>query len=110
MIYAARIREIVSDIIQSFPPIGPRIDTKAREQELEQLARALLEYARMKCHFYEEDRAIVDVTELAFRFRESIRVTSRALKLLEARGLAERTNLPRLWKLDVSALSRATSE
>jgi hypothetical protein len=73
-----------------------------RVQELEQLAGAVLEYGKLKHQLYPDRITVVDVTEVAFRFRESRRAITRTLKLLEARGLAERTDLPLLWKLYVT--------
>lgn len=99
-----RIREVVSHVVNDFP--WSATHTKAREQELEQLAYAVLEYGKMKYQLYRTKITVVDVTELAFRFRETRRVISRTLMLLEKRGLAERTDLPRLWKLYVADLDQ----
>ena len=101
-----RIRKAAGRLIHDFPWRGSRTDTRAREQELERLAHAVLQYGKMKHQFYQDELTIVDVTELAFRFREPIRAVVRALKLLETRGLAEPTGLPQLWKLYVAGLDR----
>jgi hypothetical protein len=82
------------------------MDTKAREQELEQLAFAVLEFGKMRCQFYQVERTTVDVKELALRLRETTRAITRTLKLLEKRGLAERTDVSHLWRLYVRDLDQ----
>jgi hypothetical protein len=82
------------------------MDTKAREQELEQLAFAVLEFGKMRCQFYQVERKTVDVKELALRLRETTRAITRTLKLLEKGGLAERTDVSQFWRLYVRDLDR----
>ena len=60
----------------------------------------------MKYQLYKTEITIIDETELAFRFRETTRAITRTLALLERQGLAERTDLPRLWKLNVADLDQ----
>ena len=81
-----------------------RLDSKAREVEL---MRAVLEFGRMKFQLYKTDITIIDATEIAFRFRETRRSVTRALTLLELQGLVERTDLPRLWKLNGAGLQQS---
>jgi len=101
-----RIRDVVRHAVHDFVRNGSRIDTKAREQELEQLTFAVLEFGKMRCQFYQDEITIVDVTELALRLRETTRAITRTLKLLEKRGLAERTDVPQLWRLYVRDLDQ----
>jgi hypothetical protein len=101
-----RMREVVRHVVHDLAWSGSRTDTKAREQELEQLTFAVLEYGKMKCQFYQDEITIVDVTELALRLRETARAITRTLKLLEKRGLAERTDVPQLWRLSVTDLDQ----
>lgn len=101
-----RIREVVSHVVNGFLWSAIRTRTKAREQELAQLAYAVLEYGKMKYQLYPDRITVVDVTEVAFRFRETRRAITRTLELLETQGIAERTNLPLLWKLYVADLDQ----
>ena len=101
-----RIREVVSQIVSDFPWSAVRTHTKAREQELEQLAYAVLEFGKMQYQLYRNEITVVEVEELAFRFRETKHAITRTLELLEQHGLAERTDLPLLWKLHVADLDQ----
>jgi hypothetical protein len=98
----SRIREVVSHFVADLPLSGSGTNAQVRERELEQLAYAILEFGKMQHQLRRHDTTIVDETEVAFRFRETKRAITKALKLLEARGLAERTDLPLLWKLYVA--------
>jgi len=96
-------RNVVSHVVHDFPWRGTRRDTEALEQEL---IHAVLDFGKMKYQVYKTEITIVDETELACRFRETTRAISRTLALLERQGLAERTGLPRLWKLNVADLDQ----
>jgi hypothetical protein len=98
-----RIREAVSHVIL-FIRDRSRVDSKAREDEL---MRAVLEFGQMKFQLYQTDITIVDATEMAFRFRETTRSITKVLTVLEQHGLAERTALPRLWKLKGAAFQQS---
>ncbi len=98
----SRMREAVSHFVADLPWSGFEPNAQAREQELEQLAGAVLEYGKMKYALYPDRITVVDVTEVAFRLRETRRAITKALKLLEDQGRAERTDLPLLWKLFVT--------
>ncbi len=104
MMRLGRIREVVSRFVANLPLSGSGRNAKVQEQELEQLACAVLGYGKLQCELspYRITVALVDVTEVAFRFRETRRAITGALKLLEAQGLAERTDLPLLWKLYIA--------
>jgi len=69
--------------------------------------RAVLEFGQMKFQLYQTDITIVDATEMAFRFRETTRSVTKVLTILEQHGLAERTALPRLWKLKGAAFQQS---
>jgi len=103
-----RIREVVSHFVADLPLIGSRPNADARERELEQIANAVLEYGKMQCELspLRTTAVLVDVTEVAFRFRETRRAITRTLELLQTRGLAERTDLPQLWELFVADLDQ----
>ncbi len=103
-----RIRDVVGHLVSALPLSGSGLNAKVREQELEQLAHAVLEYGKMQCALSPHGITVVlvDVTEVAFRFRETKRVITRTLKLLETHGLAEPTELPLLWRLYVADLDQ----
>src|SRR5258707_7887764 len=96
-----RFRNLLSQVVHDFHSRGARRGIKARQRELIQ---AVLDFGKMKHQLYKTEVTIVDETELAFRFRETTRVITGTLTLLEKQGLAERTDLPRLWKLNVADL------
>jgi hypothetical protein len=99
-----RIREAVSHISHDLIEKGSRKRSKARKQELDWLARAVLDFGRMKYEFYKNSTTVVDVAELSLRFRETPRTITTTLKLLEQHKLAEQTEFPQLWKLHVADL------
>jgi len=101
-----RICEVVSRVVRDLAWNRSRTDTKARDQELEQLALAVLEFGKMQYQFYQDEITIVDVTELSLRFRETTRAMTKTLQMLENQGLAERTDVPQLWKLSVTELDQ----
>jgi hypothetical protein len=101
-----RIRDVVSHLVHDFVRSGSRMDTKEREQDLEQLTSAVLEFGKMRCQFYRNEIKMVDVTELALRLRETTRAITSTLNLLEKRGLAERTDVPQRWRLYVRDLDQ----
>jgi len=90
-----RIRKVVSYVVFIARRWSP-VDGKAREEEL---MRAVLEFGRMRSQLYKTGVTVVDATEIAFRFRETMRSVTGALTLLEQRSFVEPTELPRLWKL-----------
>jgi len=98
-----RIRKVVSYVVFIARRWSP-VDSKAREEEL---MRAVLEFGRMRSQLYKTDVTVLDATEIAFRFRETMRSVTRALTLLEQRGLVERTDLPRLWKINGTGLQQS---
>jgi hypothetical protein len=101
-----RISELISHLVIGRPWNRSGSNASVRELELERLAHAVLEFGSMKHQVYRNDITTVDVGELAFRLRETRHAIAKTLKLLEERGVAERTHLPGLWKLDVSDLDQ----
>lgn len=67
--------------------------------KLEDLARSILEYVRMRRCVSPEEGLIVDPGELAFRYREAEWTIEGALRLLESRGQA--TEFEEFWELQV---------
>jgi hypothetical protein len=68
---------------------------------IQNLAELVLDYVRMRLQLYPNANAMVAVSELAFRFRESQWVVRRALRVLESRRQAEKTSLDDIWKLQI---------
>lgn len=99
-----RIREAVSRMGHDLIEKGSRERSKARKEELDWLARAVLDFGRMKYEFYKNSTTVVGVAELSLRFRETPRAITATLRLLEKHKLAEQTEFPQLWKLHVADL------
>ena|SRR5271157_3990163 len=75
--------------------------------ELLHLSEAILDYGRM-IHAYERvltPEVIVEIPELARRFRETPQTIKHALWLLSDSGRAEPADLNGCWKLDLAHLS-----
>src|ERR1700693_2962667 len=98
-----RVRKVVSYVVFIARRWSP-VDSKARQEEL---MRAVLEFGRMRSQLYKTGVTVVDATEIAFRFRGTMHSVTRPLTLLEQRGLVERTDLPRLWKLNGTGLQQS---
>ena len=64
--------------------------TKLTAEELQQLADSILEYGRMQARHYAPRRALIRVDELAARYRETPKLITRALLLLEQQQYAHR--------------------
>ena len=60
----------------------------------------------MKYRLYRNERTIVNLMELAFRFRETTRDMNRTLTLLEKHGLAERADLSSRGQVHVTELDQ----
>ncbi len=97
----SRIREVIGDLVASFPWRASEASNKERDQEIKQLAEAIMEHGRMTQKLYRNQRVGVDVKELAYRFREKPQTITRALVLLKHQGRARPTDLDGLWKLQV---------
>jgi hypothetical protein len=78
--------------------------TVAEFNQLLQLAKAILDYGRMIQAYRESSvpYVIVEIPELALRFRETPRTIKDALLLLEEKGLADPVELPGCWKLKLA--------
>lgn len=77
--------------------------------QLLQLSRAILEYGQMIQDYrgYAAPYAIVEVPELALRFRETPRTIQDALALLGGMGQAEPLHLRGCWKLRPAVAPRS---
>jgi hypothetical protein len=97
-----RIREAIRQIGHDLIGNGSRKRNKARQEELDWLAYAVLEFGRMKYEFYKNRTTVVDIAELSLRFRETPQTITKSLRLLEKQNLAEPTEFPQLWTLHVA--------
>ena len=70
-----------------------------------QLAEAIVDYGRMIQAFYHRSvpEVIVEIPEVARRFRETPRTIKDALRLLRDMGRAERADLDGCWKLQLAS-------
>jgi len=100
-IYVSRIREVIGDLVASFPRRAAGASSKERDQEIEQLAETIMEHGQMTQKLHRNQRVAVEVKELAFRFRETPKTITKALVLLRNQGRARRTDLDGLWELQV---------
>ena len=91
------VREPVAQLLKHL--FWMRADPDLKNGEIEDLARALADYARMRLDLNPEEAVFVEVEELAFRFREDRRAIRRALDALEGQRRAEKTKFDGLWKL-----------
>ncbi len=73
------------------------------ERKTEDLARSLLDYLRMRLREYPHQGFIVEISELAFRFREREWA-------LESRGQATPTDFKGLWRLRVPSSAGGQSK
>ncbi|MFY9905711.1 MAG: hypothetical protein WBX02_07455 [Terriglobales bacterium] len=78
-------------------------------EQLLQLSEAILEHGRMirAYHEYFSGNIMVEITELASRFRETPHAIEDALLLLRKKGLAEPAGLPGCWKLRLGDSGRS---
>jgi hypothetical protein len=104
--YMGRMREVISVLVASFPWTESEASNKEPDQEIEQLAESILEHGRMTQNLYPSQKVVVDVKELAYRFREKPRTITKALLLLENQDRARHTDLHGLWQLYVTSPER----
>src|ERR1035438_7320991 len=89
-------------------------ERRLNPEELRQLAEAIIDYGRMIA--YEELSAltppyvIVEIPELARRFRETTQTIKDAIQLLNDGGRAEPADRGGHWKLKLAGLSAAGRE
>lgn len=76
-----------------------RISEDGHTHEVEELARAVSDYGRMRLNPQSRQGVIVDVDELAFCLRENPRSIKAALVWLEQQGRARRMQQKKLWEL-----------
>jgi hypothetical protein len=77
--------------------------TAAERSQLQELAEAIVEYGRMmQAHLgYSTPDVVVEVPEMARRFRETPRTIKEALVLLEGTGRAKPIHLSDCWRLQL---------
>jgi hypothetical protein len=75
--------------------------------QLRQLSEAIIDYGRMIQTYrrYAGPNVILEITELANRFRETPQTVKDALLLLQDIGCAEPANLDGCWKLQLAGAS-----
>ena len=95
------IREVISDLLASFHSSKLEAPDKEEDHLITQLAEAIIEHGRMTQKLYRNQRVLVDVKELAYRFREKSQTITKALVLLKHQGRAKTTDLDELWELEV---------
>lgn len=69
--------------------------------DIEELARSVVDYGRIRLDARARNDVVVEVEELAFRLRETRRSVAEALFLLESRGRAQRTEENGRWRLQI---------
>jgi hypothetical protein len=98
--HVGHIREAINDLLASFrAKLG--VTERERDHEITLLAEAIIEHGRMTQKLYRNRRVVVDVKELAYRFREESQTITKALVLLGHQGRAKPTDLDGLWELRV---------
>jgi len=98
------MREAIVELIAEFSKGFIHVRDSRRSyqnREIEELAHSVMDYGRMSLAVYSRQVAIVEVDDLAFRFRETPQTITKALCLLERQGQAQRTKVHGLWKLQV---------
>ena len=80
-------------------PLWRRAGRDLESDEIEYLAQSVVDYARMRLDLNPDEMVVVEVDELAFRFREDRRVIGKVLCVLESQRRAEKTKLNGLWRL-----------
>ena len=99
-----RVRDLIAGLIAEFPKVAVRVGDSQRHcqnGEIEELAGSVLDYGRMIRDVCSKLHIVVEVDDLAFRFRKTPRMITEALFLLEKQGRATQTELDGLWKLRV---------
>jgi len=91
------VRETFARLLKH--PVWRRSHSDLETDEIEYLAQSVVDYARMRLDLNPDEMVVVEVDELAFRFREDRRVIGQVLCVLEGQRRAEKTNLNGLWRL-----------
>jgi hypothetical protein len=91
------VRETFTRLLKH--PVWRRSRRDLKTDEIEYLAQSIVDYARMRLDLNPDEMVVVEVDELAFRFREDRRVIGKVLCLLEGQRRAEKTKLNGLWRL-----------
>lgn len=69
--------------------------------DIEELARSVMDFGRIRLDAGSRNGVVVEVEELAFRLRETRRAVTKALVLLESRGRAQQTEQNGRWRLQI---------
>jgi len=91
------VRETFTRLLKC--PVWRRTQRDLKTDEIEYLAQSVVDYARMRLNLNPDEMVVVEVDELAFRFREDRRVIGKVLCVLESQRRAEKTKLNGLWRL-----------
>jgi hypothetical protein len=97
-----RIRDLIVGLMAEVPKLAVRLGDSQKDyqnDEIEELARSVMDYGRMRRDVLSQELIVVEVDDLAFRLRKTPRTITKALFLLEGRGRAKRTELEGLWEL-----------
>ena len=86
--------------------------TAAERSQLQELSEAIVEYGRMiQAHLgYGMQDVVVEVPEMARRFRETPKTIKEALVLLEGTGRAQPIHLSDCWRLQLTSTGLRDSE
>ncbi len=98
------LRETIANFVRGIEKEVARIPGSrgpCQTPEIEELARFVMDYARIRQDARSRHEVAVEVGELAFRLRETQRTITEALFLLESQALAKRTKDKGRWKLQV---------
>ncbi len=102
-----KLRRLIGRLKQALR-LGRRL-TLEESHQLLQLSGAILDYGRIIQEYrgYTAQYAMVEVPELAIRFRETPRTIQEALALLGDMGRAEPSHLQGCWKLRLADALRS---
>ena len=108
--YRARLRRLLHRL-----KLTLRIEQRLTLEEcyqLLQLSEAIVEYGRMVQAYYgySVPNVMVELPELASRFRETPQTIKDALLLLGEKGRAEPTDLPGCWQLRLADTRRSEGD
>ncbi len=94
-----RIREVSTRVYRFLFGRQTGTGRDVTNDELKDIAECVMGYARMRADESPTGILLVEVDELAFRFREEPRLIRKALHLLEHDRRAQKTEFDGLWKL-----------
>lgn len=98
------LREVITNLLGALrrePVRFPSGRGSRQTPDIEELARFVMDYGRIRLNAQSRQGVVVAVEELAFRLRETQRAVTEALVLLESRGRAQRTEKKGRWRLQI---------